>query len=96
MLYADWALELAAAASGALKCRFFGDVLPKERLFARRTQLVQVGSQAQDDFFRVQHLSGVISGTMLRAAAAFHARVRLQRVDTRDIFPTSQPEILIA
>ena len=81
VLDAHRALELAAAAGGALERRLLGDVLAEQRRFAAGAELVQVTAQAQDDFLGVEHLARVVGRAVLGAAAALHARVGLQRVD---------------
>ena len=72
------------------------DVLAEQRLFVARAEFVQIVAQAQDDLFRVEHLSRVVGGAVLGAAAALDAGEGLQRVDPRDILAGVQAEILVA
>ena len=96
VLDAHRALKLAGAAGGALEHRFLRDVLAQQRLFAARPEFVQITAHAQDDFFRVEDLAGVVGGAMLGAAAAFDAGVGLQRVELGDVLAGVQAEIFVA
>ena len=58
---------------------FLREELAEQRSFGRRAIFIQVTSEAQDDFLGIQFLAGGIGRAMLRAAAAFHAGVRLKR-----------------
>ena len=59
-------------------------------------EFVQIAAHAQDDLFRVQHLAGVVGGTVFGAAAAFDAGVGLQRDDLRQILAGDEAEIFVA
>jgi len=50
---------------------------------------------AEDHFFGVQDLACVIRRAMLGAAPAFHAGEGLERLDSGNIFPRYQTEILV-
>jgi hypothetical protein len=88
--------ETRTPARRALKRSFLRKVRAQQRLFRSRTQLVQITSQAQRDFFGVQNLAGVVRGTMLAASSAFDARIRLQRDNPRQILSGIEPEIFVA
>ena len=96
MLDAHRALELARAAGGALKRGLLRVVFAEQRLFGARPEVVQIAAQAEDDFFRVEQLAGVVGRAVLRAAAALHAGVGLQADKLRQILAGDQAEVLIA
>jgi hypothetical protein len=66
-----------------------------QRFGVARPEFVQVAAHAQDDFFRVEALAGIVGGAVLGAAAAFHTGEGLQRIDFRDVFAGVQAEILV-
>ena len=70
--------------------------LPSRGCFGVRTELLQVAAQSKYDFFRVEHLSCVVSGTMLGAASALYTREGLQGVYARDVLSRIESEIFVA
>ncbi len=96
VLDADRALELAGAAGGALEDGFLGVVFAEQRLLGGRAEVVEVGAQAENDFFGVEQLAGVGGGAVLGAAAALHAGVGLQADQLGEVGAGDQAEVFIA
>src|SRR5689334_16760792 len=96
MLDAYRALVLASAATGALKNRFFRNVLAHDGHFGIWPVLAEVLPDAEDHLLRIQHLARIVRRTVLRAPAALHTRVRLQRHQVRDVLAGVDSEVFIA
>ena len=96
MLNSNRALEFASAAGRALERGLLEMCRPRKRLRSRGPELIEIAAQTQNDFFRIEHLAGVVGRTMLRAAPAFDAGVCLQRVDPGHILAGIETEILVA
>ena len=67
----------------------------EERLFAGGSEVVEVASHSQRNFFRVEKLPCKVRWAMLGTAPAFDARIRLQRDKLRQVLSRIQTEILI-
>ena len=96
VLDADRTLKFARSAGGALKRRFLRKILAEQRLFRAGAEFVQVVANAERDLLGIENLAGVVGGTMLGAAAAFDAGVRLQRDDLRQVLAGVEAEIFVA
>ena len=59
-------------------------------------ELVDVGTEAEDDLLRVEGFAGVVGGTVFGAAAAFDTGKGLQGHQLRDVFAGDEAEIFIA
>ncbi len=96
VLDADRALELARAAGGALEDGLLRVVFAEKRLIGCGAEVVEVGADAEDDFFRVEQLAGVGGGAVLGAAAALHAGVGLEADQLREVGAGDEAEVFIA
>ena len=63
---------------------------------SERAEFVEVAAQAEDDFFGVELLAGVVGGTMLGAAAAFDAGVGLKAGELGEIFSGDEAEVFVS
>src|SRR5262249_23942226 len=95
MLDPDGTLEFAAAARRALERSLFRDMLAEQGSFVTGSELVQVRTKSKNDFLGIEHLAGICRRTVLGAPSAFHAGVRLESVDARDILARIEPEVLV-
>ena len=96
MLDADRALELARAAGRALEDGLLGVVFAEQGLVAGGAEVVEVGADAEDDFFGVEELACVGGRAVLGAAAALYAGVGLEADDLREIGAGDQAEVFVA
>ena len=85
VLDADRALELACAAGGALEDGLLGVVFAEEGLIGGGAEVVEIGADAENDFFGVEELAGVGGGAVLGAAAALDAGVGLETDKLREV-----------
>ena len=93
---ADRALELTSSAGGALKGGFLGVVLAEEELFGRGAVFVEIAANAEDDFFGVEDLAGVVGGAVLGAAATLDAGIGLQADELGQVLAGDEAEVFIA
>jgi hypothetical protein len=96
MLDTDGTLKFAGATGGALEGGLLRVVLAEQRLFGVRAEIVEIVAHAEDDFLRVQNLSGIRGWTVLGAAAALHAGVGLQSHELSHILARHESEVLVA
>ncbi len=96
VLDADGALELACAAGGALEDGLLGVVFAEQGLFGGGAEVVEIGAEAENDFFGVEELAGVGGGAVLGAAAALHAGVGLQADELREVGSGDEAEVFVA
>src|SRR5579871_4225156 len=96
MLDADRALEFTRAAGSALKSSFLREMLADERLFAGRTEFVQIPPHAKGNFLRIKKLARVMGGAVFRATAALNTRIGLESIKLGDVLAGVQAEVLIA
>ena len=92
----DRALVLACAAGGALEVGGDGVVFADDVLFGGRAVFVEVTAEAEDDFFGVEFLAGVVGGAVLCAAAALDAGVGLKAGELGEVFACDKAEIFVA
>src|SRR5579872_4342907 len=95
MLDADRALKFARAAGGALKYRLLRKMLAEQWFFGDGAEVIQIVANAERNFLGVENFAGVRGGAMLRAAAAFDARISLERNDARQILAGIESEIFV-
>ena len=71
-------------------------VFAEEGLIGCGAEVVEVGADAEDDFFGVEELAGVGGGAVLGAAAALDAGVGLEADELREVRAGDEAEVFVA
>src|SRR6185436_16703427 len=74
---------------------FLGNIFSQQRLHSAGAELIEIFANAENDFLRIEYLAGVKCRAKLRATAALHARVGLERNQLGDVLTGIQAEIVI-
>ena len=95
MLDADWALEFAGSASGALEDGLLRIVFAEQQFFCCGAKFVEVAANSEDDLLWIENLAGVGCGAVLGSASAFDTGVGLQAHQLGQIFAGDEAEVFI-